>query len=170
MPADFLNLYSKLQDRVRRLELRTFEAGGAADPVEDYQDMEPYLAPGWGEAGSDPASGLKPRFYRDRQRVWLAGLIIYDATAPGADANVPLLMFPSGYRPVVLQNFMWACDMDGPSTSPSVASKFWTGEYLSTGLSMVSFDPNPGFSASPNFGNPPDSASFILDGASYRHA
>ncbi len=159
----------RMQEQIRQLRLRKT---GAAEPVEAWQALAPYVGTGWAVDGT-MADALHARFYKDRDRVYFMGVLYFGGGA-GSTPDKPIKSMPAGYAPKWLQNMMVFTDADNTiSTTPDTRQEFWTAEALppvaggTVGQGIV-LDQNKNFLAAPNNGFPPVLTVLYLDTLSYR--
>lgn len=152
-----------LQELTRRDETKL----PSTDALEDWQDLAPYLGVGWFEESD------WPRFYRDRARVYFAGVVTFNAATPGAQHRFPVASMPAGYLPsqagpgTGFDPHLVLHTMFGYTSSATVHA-FWELGIDPTGKFYLDY--NPDFAAAPDLGYAPDDTAFMLDGVSYRAA
>ena len=145
-----------LQELTRRDETKLPDTGS----VEPWQDLTPYLQPGWAGTGTYPGQA-SVKFYKDRDRVYLTGVAFFDASAPGADST-RIATMPVGYRPAItVESVILHTVYNG--TDPSTVGTWWEAFVSASG--GLDFDSNPAF---PGIGMPPDGTWLFLTGCSYR--
>lgn len=137
--------------------------GSGAVAVEAYQDLTPYLGPGW--LDYNPVPGESVGFYIDRERVFFRGVIVYYSNINGADATRVLTGLPVGYRPSLYRPFFNFLTDDNETVAAS-RNKWWKA-FMSSG-GELDLSSNADFLAGPNFGGPPDSSVFQLFQLSFR--
>jgi len=163
-PQDLVAQMQRMQEQIRQLRMKRPQG---FEPVQ-AQIHIPAASFGAGWATSDPLStisGLTARYYKDRGRVYLSGLVTF--TGPG-DRDRPLINTPAGYVPKFLANTPIHTDDD--NTASATRGKRWIGEFLPQTALWLTLDIHPDFAAAPNNGFPPDGTYLILDGLSYTHA
>lgn len=145
-----------LQEQVRRLWTRL----PLVEPVEPWQSLAPHLNANYATSGTLGTDFGHARFYKDRERVYFAGLVEAQSDGQG----IVVASMPAGYRPPLMINQQLPVD---PENSPSsTAEKIWTVEILTTG--EFSLDQHSAFAGGTTLGYPPALTDFYLDGVSYR--
>lgn len=156
-PTDIIDDLHRMQEEIRQLRLRP----SGIEPVGPWLPLGPYLAPFWKgvsnipglEFGDDTtyndltASDYTPRFYLDRDRVWLGGCVEFDIDRLGdsntygvaGDTHVEsttsqytlFLWLPAIYAPVREQHAWLHEDLDLTETG-------WLGSELLVGIQGTS--------------------------------
>jgi hypothetical protein len=131
---------------------------GGSDSPEAWIDLTSALKLGWTNAG-DP----NPVAYRiDRERVYLRGTVQY--YVDGASSAFNVIQLTTGYRPLHRQEGGNLWTMEGATTT-ATRRQMWSW-FVSTG-GVLSLGGNSTFSASPDFGGPPEGTVLNLSGVSF---
>jgi len=97
VPADMVSQMQRMQEQVRQLRMKRSSA--AAVPVAANQLLYPYLRPGWRTTVNTNSNSLAdpvaPRFYLDRGRVYLDGVVKYTAALVGVHVSNVIIGGPS---------------------------------------------------------------------------
>jgi hypothetical protein len=84
---DLVSRILRMEEEIRQLRLRP----PGSDPLQPWQSLYPFLTSHWqgspgGHDASDVTDFFAPRYYLDRGRVYLNGIVLFDASA-GSDAH-----------------------------------------------------------------------------------
>lgn len=131
----------------------------ATSAPEAWQDLAPHLLPGWTAFNDDAA------FYKDRDRVYLRGDLLFNASAPGAN-NKQIADLPVGYRPDYQPELPMFANID--STVAATLYTHWSAYVTSDG--RIALHNRPDFISAPNYGGAPDETVFSTDSISFRVA
>lgn len=142
-----------LQELTRRDETKL----PSSDAVGPWIDATPYLQPGWTGVANYP-SYPAPRYYVDRERLYLIGEVIYDSTVTGHDASFPIwLPVTVAHRADVM---VWTVPNGGQPTTRD--QLHWFGHILSTGKLFLDQNNDPLVPA-PDNGYPPHDTWLMFD-------
>lgn len=148
---------------VQELQRRDETKLPSTDAVESRQDLTPYLEPGWSSIGTFP-DNASAYFYKDRDRVYVFGGLILDASVPGVDHSL-LATMPTGYRPAVQVESVNIFTFSNGTTTDTI-NKYWECFVLTDGRLLL--DQNPDVVGDPGWsGYPPDDTWLRMD-FSYR--